>query len=151
MTMTLIKPPALEPVTLAEVRQFLRLDGDSEDTLLTGLIKAARETLEVQTGLALINQTWRFYPDSWPKSGVVRIAKYPVRSVVAVTAYIEDGAPVSIAGHDLHLSGHARPARLYLAARNRPAPAAQRAGNRFHWRVSAKPETRFPTPCAMQS
>ncbi|RCW79550.1 head-tail connector protein [Phyllobacterium bourgognense] len=120
MTMTLIKPPALEPVTLAEVRQFLRLDNDGEDALLTGLIKAARETLEVQTGLALIDQTWRFYADSWPKSGVVRIAKYPVRSVVAVTAYIEDGMPVSIAGHDLHLSGYARPARLYLAARSRP-------------------------------
>ncbi len=83
MTMTLIKPPALEPVTLAEVRQFLRLDDDSEDTLLTGLIKAARETLEVQTGLALINQTLRLYLDSWPTSGVVRIAKYPVRYVIA--------------------------------------------------------------------
>ncbi|TXR49866.1 head-tail connector protein [Phyllobacterium endophyticum] len=121
MTMTLIKPPAVEPVTLAEVRQFLRLDNDSEDVLLGGLIKAARETLEMQTGLALISQEWRLYPDSWPKNGIVRIAKYPVRSVVAVTAYIEDGTPVPIAGDDLHLSGYARPARLYLAARSRPA------------------------------
>lgn len=117
MTMTLIKPPALEPVTLAEVRQFLRLADNSEDALLTSLIKAARETLEAQTGLVLINQTFRFYVDGWPARGLIKLGKYPVRSIVSITAYRENGEPVFIAEHDLHLEAAARPARLHIASR----------------------------------
>lgn len=117
MTMKLIKPPALEPVTLAEVRQFLRLADNSEDGLLDGLVKAARETLEAQTGLALINQTFRLYIDQWPSCGLVKLGKYPVQSIVSVTAYREDGTPVVIADHDLHLESASRPARLYIASR----------------------------------
>lgn len=120
MTMTLLTPPALEPVTLAELRQFLRLGDNSDYDLLNRLLKAARETLEARTGLALINQTFRFHADGWPGNGIVRLAKYPVRSVSAVAALLVDGTSVAIAGHDLHLSTRARPARLYLAERHRP-------------------------------
>ncbi len=117
MTMTQIKSPAVEPVTLAEVRQFLRLGDNSEDALLEGLAKAARETLESQTGLALINQTFRLYVDKWPSLGVIKLRKYPVRSVIAVTAYQVDGSPVTVADPDLHLEAASRPARLYIASR----------------------------------
>ncbi len=118
MTITLLTPPALEPVTLADMRQFLRLDSDREDSLLTGLIKAARETLEQQAGLALINQTWRLYADHWPRHGLITICKYPVRSIVSATAYAEDGTPVVVAAQDVRLDEAARPARLYLAAQS---------------------------------
>ena len=117
MTMTLIKPPALEPVTLAEVRQFLRLTDNSEDGLLDGLIKAARETLETQTGLALICQTFRLYIDQWPTAGVIKLRKCPVQSIVSVSAHHVDGTPVQVAAEDLHLESASRPARLYLASR----------------------------------
>ena len=42
--MTLIRTvePAAEPVTLADVKAHLRLDTDADDTLLSGLIAAAR-------------------------------------------------------------------------------------------------------------
>ncbi|EJN01411.1 phage head-tail connector protein [Phyllobacterium sp. YR531] len=117
MTMTLIKPPALEPVTLVEVRQFLRLADNNEDELLEGLVKAARETLETQTGLALINQTFRLYIDQWPSRGLIRIGKYPLQSLGPVTAFGDDGSPSVIAEHDLHLETASRPARLYIASR----------------------------------
>jgi uncharacterized phiE125 gp8 family phage protein len=116
MTLAILTAPALEPVTLAELRQFLRLDNGSEDALLIGLIKAARETLEQQSGLALITQTWRLYADCWPRHGLIKIAKYPLRSIVSVTAYQDDGTPVALAQDSIHLNGSTRPARLYLAA-----------------------------------
>ncbi|MBR7518425.1 phage head-tail connector protein, partial [Mycobacterium tuberculosis] len=49
MTITVVRPPAVEPVALADLRQFLRLSGTGEDALLSGLLKAARETLETLT------------------------------------------------------------------------------------------------------
>ena len=40
---------------------------DSEDELLSGLIRAAREDVERTTGVALIDQAWRLVLDAWPQ------------------------------------------------------------------------------------
>lgn len=70
MTMFLVTPPALEPVTIADARAFLRISTDSEDDVLRRIIKTARELVEAETGLALVDQTWRLRVDRWPRSGV---------------------------------------------------------------------------------
>ncbi|MBP3958346.1 phage head-tail connector protein [Gemmata sp. G18] len=49
-------PPASEPVTVAEAKLWLKVDGDDDDDLLTGLIAAAREAAESFTGRAFITQ-----------------------------------------------------------------------------------------------
>jgi uncharacterized phiE125 gp8 family phage protein len=56
----LITPPALEPVTLNEVKNYLKIDlaDTSQDTYLTALIKAVRESIEVYLKRSLITQTW---------------------------------------------------------------------------------------------
>ncbi|CUX16475.1 hypothetical protein AGR6A_Cc110025 [Agrobacterium sp. NCPPB 925] len=46
MTYALIYPPQAEPLTLAEVKAHLRLDGNEEDALLAALLRTAREHLE---------------------------------------------------------------------------------------------------------
>ena len=66
MTLMRTVTAAVEPVTLAEVKAHLRLDHASEDELLGGLIRAAREEVERATGLALIDQDWRLVIDEWP-------------------------------------------------------------------------------------
>ena len=66
MTLALISPPAVEPVTLADMKAHLRVTHDSEDAMIASLIKAAREELEQAAGLALISQGWRLYLDCWP-------------------------------------------------------------------------------------
>ncbi|MFJ7353486.1 hypothetical protein ACIQWS_04895 [Phyllobacterium sp. NPDC097923] len=114
MTITVVRPPAVEPVALADLRQFLRLSGTGEDALLSGLLKAARETLETLTGLVLIKQQLRFYIDRWPNDGLIRIDRYPVQSVAAVTAYEPDGVPVVLPTVAMHLEAASRPARLHL-------------------------------------
>ncbi|UGX84731.1 head-tail connector protein [Phyllobacterium meliloti] len=114
MTITVVKPTAVEPVALADLRQFLRLSGTGEDMLLSGLLKAARETLEAQTGLALIKQTQRLYVDQWPKDDLVKIDRHPVRSIVCVTAYEPDGVPVILPIAQMHLETATRPARLHM-------------------------------------
>ncbi|MGH6763087.1 MAG: head-tail connector protein [Phyllobacterium sp.] len=117
MTMHCTTPPVAEPVTLAEVRAHMRLGTTSEDELLNGLIKAARQTLEAEIGMAMISQTWRLHVDAWPRDGRVLIPKFPVRNVVTVTAYRPDGEPVTIPASDLRLDPSSRPAQLYLSPR----------------------------------
>ena len=121
MTYATVTPPLAEPLTLAEAKAHLRLDGAEEDALLLSLIATAREHLEREAGICLIERGLRLYLDDWPEP--LTLAHGPVRAVTAVTVYDDDGEPaaVSLDGH--RLDGAARPARLYLKERPRPGAA----------------------------
>ncbi len=62
---TLVSPPAVEPVSLAEAKLYVRVDSGVEDDLFTSLIAAAREYAETFTQRALITQSWLLTLDSF--------------------------------------------------------------------------------------
>lgn len=125
--MTLIRTvdPSAEPVTLAEVKAHLRLDHDSEDELLNGLIRAAREDVERTTGLALLDQAWRLVLDKWPRDGSATVMVHPVREILSVTAYGSEGEASVIDPASYQADTVSRPARLHFDG----PPAALRAWN----------------------
>ena len=57
MLIRVIKPPTAEPVTVAELKEYLHIDCDSEDSLLSRLISAARKTAEEYQHKAYMTQT----------------------------------------------------------------------------------------------
>lgn len=120
MTYALVTPPSAEPITLAETKLHLRLDGSDEDTLVASLIRTAREHLERETGLCLISQSWRLYLDRWPGDGVIRIMKSPCQAIHNVTVYDADGSASHVSLEDHLLDGEGRPCRLWL--RHVPPP-----------------------------
>lgn len=123
MTIIELTSPAVEPLTLVEIRAHLRLETEEEDGLLSALAIVAREHLERETGLVLAARDFRLCLDDWPADGIVTIPRGPVRAVSAVTVYDADGEPqlVDLAGH--LLDGEARPARLWLRAVPEPGRA----------------------------
>lgn len=62
----IITPPAIEPVTLAELKDFAHIDTSDEDTTLTNFIKAARQLTEQYLSRALISQAIVLGMDIWP-------------------------------------------------------------------------------------
>ena len=68
MRLTLLIPPAKEPVSLAEVKLDCRIEADETafDALIPGKIAAARQLAEHETGRKLITQTWRAEFACWP-------------------------------------------------------------------------------------
>lgn len=107
--------PEAEPVTPGDVKQTLRLDHDSEDELLAGLIRAAREEVEASCGLALIEQGWRLTLDRLPRSGRVLLRRHPVREITSVTVYGADGEASLVDPGTYRLDAHGRPARLHFS------------------------------------
>lgn len=120
MTLFRTVEPFVEPITLAKAKAHLRIAHDSEDDLLSGLIRAARQEVERTTGSALIEQSWRLVLDAWPEGNIVELKRLPVRQVLSVTVFDSDGAASVLSPEDYQLDAISSPARLYLHSRPRP-------------------------------
>lgn len=115
MTLFRTVDPAAEPVTLAAVKEHLRLSHASEDVLLEGLIRAARDEVERSTGVALIEQSWRLALDDWPAADTLALLRHPVREILSVTIYGADGEAALLSPDDYLLDANSRPARLHFS------------------------------------
>ncbi|MBZ6076407.1 head-tail connector protein [Microvirga puerhi] len=82
-----VEGPAVEPVTLPEMKTYLRVDDDAEDDLLSGLIKAARLMVEASARRILVAQRWRLLLHRWPKGGIVLLPLGPLIAVESVQIY----------------------------------------------------------------
>jgi uncharacterized phiE125 gp8 family phage protein len=120
MALFKIAEPALEPVTVADARSWLRISHTSEDTLIADLISAARQDVENQTGLSLISQQWRMTMDHWPDGDKVELPRGPVTAVIAVTVYAANGTPTIAPIADYLLDMRTEPARLMFEKRGNP-------------------------------
>lgn len=59
MHITTIKAPAVEPISIEEMKDYLQIEHNAEDGLLHQLIRSARSYVETFTSRALIFQTRR--------------------------------------------------------------------------------------------
>jgi uncharacterized phiE125 gp8 family phage protein len=85
----LITDAAEEPVTLAEVKTALRIDGTDYDAILTPLIKTARQIGEKITGRDFVNKTWKLYLDQFP-CDQIEVKKSKLQSITSISYYISD-------------------------------------------------------------
>lgn len=83
MRSTLVEPPSVEPVSVAEAKVQAVIEHDEHDEMVSLLIMAARQEAEQITGRALITQTWRQTGDS--NGGAVELRRWPVQEVTSVS------------------------------------------------------------------
>jgi uncharacterized phiE125 gp8 family phage protein len=112
MALVLTSGPAVEPVTLAEAKAHLRVDGSAEDTLIASLIVTSRLHIEAALGLALITQSWSFFLDAWPARSQVPLPVRPVQSIAAVKLYAADESVTVVPADTYLLDGAGSPPRL---------------------------------------
>jgi uncharacterized phiE125 gp8 family phage protein len=137
MTPILITPPAVEPVSLADAREWLRLVETNEDDLVAALIAGARGIVEAATRRRLVTQTWRIVHDRWPGPGdrrgglrssptTVAIPMAPLQSVAAIRVIGAGGAAQTLAASSYALAGAPEEARIVfnIAPPDPGAPAA---------------------------
>ena len=87
MSLNVVTRPTVEPVTLAEAKEQLRLDFADDDGLLAGKLLAARHWVEGQTKRVLAQTTFDYFIDyKFPtRYGTYRI-DLPVNPVISVTS-----------------------------------------------------------------
>ena len=94
MRLKLKTAPAVEPITLEEAKNHLKVDSTDDNTLINSLIKAARDLAEKETRRAFITQTWQMYLDSAPAE--IEIPKPPLQSVESIKVLDQDGNETTV-------------------------------------------------------
>ena len=128
MPLIMTSGPATEPVTAAEAKAHLRVDGSAEDVLISSLILTSRLHIEAALGLALITQGWTLLLDAWPKGPSVAIPIRPVQAINAVRVRAADATPATLAASDYVLEGKGLPPRLVRTRQDWPVPGRVAAG-----------------------
>lgn len=112
MALVLTSGPATEPVTVAEAKAHLRIDGSNEDTLIASLILTSRLHVEAALGLALITQSWRMLLDAWPLTKDIEVPLRPLQSIDAVRVWPQTGSATVIDEDDYLADTASVPPRL---------------------------------------
>lgn len=115
MNYRLVTGPATEPLTYSEVKAFLRLNDDSEQTFVTTLITIARQIVEGQTWRPLISQTWALQFDASELNLFIsNINKAPIISIDSVTYYDVNNALQTLSPTLYETDIYGNPARFRL-------------------------------------
>lgn len=89
MPLTRTIPPQIEPVSLAEVQNWLRNTTSSDEANIDRLIKAATERAEIDTQRSLLPQTWTLRLDSFFHSHHVFLLPRPPLVAVTSVQYVD--------------------------------------------------------------
>lgn len=122
MVLTLVSESTTEPVTVAELKTYLRMestDSTAEDVLLGSYITVARKQAEHLTRRALTVKTWQLRFDDFINSTqVIELPKPPLSTVstnVSIT-YIQDttaGTSTTIGSTVYTVDANSEPGRIY--------------------------------------
>ncbi len=113
----LITSVSVEPVTVTEVKQHLRLVEESqEDGLLLNLISAAREYCEDFTRRAFAEQTIELLLDRFPTANAIELPCPPLRSVTSIKYKDIDGMETIFSTDDFLVDKDSEPGRVVLTS-----------------------------------
>ena len=133
-TVSIITPPAMLPVSVADIKAFLNLEGSADDALIEAFIYAAADAVRQYCRRSIVAETLEIRMDGFPRYNTDRLDRLgggvhlvsipflegtpdtielpfgPVASITSVTTYGRDNAATVFSsanyGHDA--------SRLYL-------------------------------------
>jgi uncharacterized phiE125 gp8 family phage protein len=109
-------PPTVEPLSLQEAKDHLRLDGDMEDTHISALIAAARGWVEGFWGRQLAAATFKLTLDAFPTdNGAITLPSPPLIAVTSIAYVDTNGTTQTLSTSDYTVDSESEPARIVPA------------------------------------
>lgn len=100
----LITPPATEPITLDETKEFLNMLGiTDDDALITTFMESARGYAEKYTNRQLVTATYELYSSEFIQD--LTMPKNPIQSISSIEYMDETGSYVPLSTDDYYLYG----------------------------------------------
>ncbi|MDR2646152.1 MAG: head-tail connector protein [Holosporaceae bacterium] len=109
MQLNLLEKPSEEIITLAETKNYLRIDHDFDDNLISAIIKSTREAIEAIIQKSILKQIWEYkldnasicnfdfqegdYPSIHCNSVRIPLPKPPIREIISVSVDDRDLDP----------------------------------------------------------
>ena len=123
MSYSIITPATLKALTVQEVKDYLRVDSDAEDTLLGVLIDASTQMAESYLGRFLLTTVIEEFYDFFPvyKTGVdpfhgdrniIFLSRGPVQSVASVKYIDGNGDEQTVTASDYRADLVSEPSRI---------------------------------------
>tara|TARA_R100001244_G_scaffold47793_2_gene42604 strand:- start:473 stop:1066 length:594 start_codon:yes stop_codon:yes gene_type:complete len=111
--LTRLTTPTIDPVSLAEMKTHLRVDGDDEDAAITDAMADAAAFIETHCNIALAPASWEILFDT-PASLPLTLPIWPVTSVDSVT-YSNGDSPDPEVEASIYRLVKGQPATMHLA------------------------------------
>lgn len=114
-TLVVKTAPAVEPLTVAEAKDHLRIDHNDEDVLLNSLIMAARQHVESPlTNRSLITTTWNYYLPSFGFGSEIELPRPPLQSVTGIYYTTDGGSETEFDSSKYSVDTYSTPGRIVL-------------------------------------
>lgn len=107
MSLELVTAPAVEPISLQEAKDHLKVDSTDEDALIEALIQGARQHVDGRDGWLgrqLITATWDLTLQTFPATDFILLPLPPIQSVTSITYTDTDGDSQTFASSKWSLS-----------------------------------------------
>lgn len=112
----LITDAITEVVTLAEIKAFLRIDGNDFDNILTLFIKVSRQIGEKITGREFVEKEFKTYLDYFPSSNYcgIELRKSKLKSITSIQYYDESNVLQTLNANDYYFTDSPEYSSIYL-------------------------------------
>lgn len=113
MATILITPPAIEPVSVADIKASARIDDASLDAQITALIPAFRLAAEHETRRKMITQTVELVLDAFPSSHI-DLTLPDAQSITSIKYLDSAGVEQTLSGTVYQIDADSTPSRALL-------------------------------------
>lgn len=113
MKWKVLTPATTYPISVDEVKEYARIDGEEEDNLLSSLIEACTEKFEDFLGKALLSQTIELTFDVW-ETDVIKLPKPPLLSITSVVTIDEDDTETTYSSDNYYVRTDSIPGQLII-------------------------------------
>lgn len=115
MTILVTTPPANDALTLASLKNHLRITNSNEDSQLQLKLSMAINTFQHYTNIALVTQTVRQTFDQFPTERNFMLERYaPTISSLSIKYYDVDNTLTTLATSVYGTADRGRPAKIFL-------------------------------------